>query len=200
MSELEYRTAEVVEVSFPKRTIELIVMPYEKPTVVPYRGRYVTEVCSRGAYDGIEQRKDVKVNLHHDIEQTCGRATAFHPSRAEGLVAELYLSRSARGQDALHDADDGLLGGSAAFALLVDENGTVYPDAEVWETRDMRRLNKLYLGHIALTPEPAYKDAEVLAVRKTVAVPAMPNREKLEVERLREEYAILDARYAVRQH
>lgn len=204
MSELEYRSAELVDVSYPKRTIELIVMPYENPTVVDYRGRLITEVCSRGAYDGIERRDDfVKVNLHHDVRQTCGRATRFHPSREEGLVAELYMSRSSAGEDALTMADEGLLGASAGFALLFDAHGHTYADAEVWETRDRRRLNRLYLGHIGLTPEPAYAGAKVLAVRHDAAdtnPSPLTNLERLELDRLRREYADLDARYGVAQH
>ena len=39
--------------SFPDRTIELIVMPYEQETIVS-TGRMIEEIVSRGAFDGIE--------------------------------------------------------------------------------------------------------------------------------------------------
>ena len=48
------RDAELVGVSFPARTIELIVMPlYEQaaPIKVPYAGRMVSETIARGAFD-----------------------------------------------------------------------------------------------------------------------------------------------------
>ncbi len=146
---LEYRAAQLGEVSFPKRQIELIVMPYETPTLVSYDNRVITEIVSRGAYDGIEERNNsVRVNRDHDVSRTCGRAVRFHPSRDEGLIAELYMARTTLGEETLTLADE-------------------------WETRNQRRLNKLYLGHIALTPEPAYETANVLAVRGTDNPPAV---------------------------
>ena len=91
--ELEYRSATQIGVSFPKRSIELIVMPYETETAVPYEGRVVREIVSRGAFDGIERRANrVRVNRDHDVTRTIGRALAFHPSREEGLVAELRIA------------------------------------------------------------------------------------------------------------
>jgi len=39
------------------------------------------------------------------------------------------------------------------------------PGGEKWEGRSLRRLSKLWLGHIAMTPDPAYESAQVLAVR-----------------------------------
>jgi len=197
--ELEYRSSQVASVSFPDRIIELIVMPYEHETVVPYHGRMVTEICSRGAYDGIESRNDrVRVNRDHDLGRTCGRAIAFHPSRAEGLVAELKISKTDVGEETLVLADDGVLDGSAGFALLRDAAGRMVPGAETWETRSRRRLNKLFLGHIALVPDPAYASATVLAVRGQQApgpVTPTPNLDRLELERLRAAYAAIDARY-----
>ncbi len=171
---LEYRAAQLGEVSFPKRQIELIVMPYETPTLVSYDNRVITEIVSRGAYDGIEERNNsVRVNRDHDVSRTCGRAVRFHPSRDEGLIAELYMARTTLGEETLTLADDGMLDASAGFRLLLDKQGRVVANAEVWETRNQRRLNKLYLGHIALTPEPAYETANVLAVRGTDNPPAV---------------------------
>jgi HK97 family phage prohead protease len=199
---LEYRSSEVVGVSFPDRVIELVVMPYEKAATVVHHGRVITEICSRGAYNGIQRRADkVKANRDHNLERLVGKAAAFHPSRQEGLVAELKISRTALGDETLELAGDGVLDASAGFALLADERGRVYPDAEVWENRSRRRLNRLHLGHIALVPEPAYETANVLAVRQRDDVkgdaPSTPNLDRLEIERLRAEYARLDERYSL---
>lgn len=210
--ELEYRTGrkegvEIVEVSYPQRSVELIVMPYETPTEVAHRGRMIEEIVTKGAYgNGIAGRKDIRVNRDHDVARTCGRAVKFHPSRQEGLVAELRIAKTDLGEETLELAADGLLDASAGFALQIDgETKKIKQGAEVWETRDRRRLNHLWLGHIALTPEPAYETANVLAVRHTehglvVAEAARPNLERLEVDRLREQYADLDRRYSVGQH
>lgn len=194
----EYRASELVDVSFPKRQIELIVMPYEQEALVPYGGRVVTEICSRGAYDGIEARNGrVRVNRDHDVARTVGRTVTFHPSRKEGLVAEVRISRTDLGEETLELAGDGVLDASAGFRLMLDQAGRVVPNAETWETRNRRRLNKLFLGHIALTPEPAYESANVLAVRQAepVTVGGSPNREKLRMLELQETYARIDAKY-----
>jgi HK97 family phage prohead protease len=171
---LEYRTATQIGVSFPKRTIELVVMPYEEEALVAYGDRMVTEVCSVGAFDGIERRANrVRVNRDHDLTRTVGRAVAFHPSRPDGLVAELRIAQTALGDETLQLADEEILDASAGFLPM--------PGGEVWETRSRRRLNKLWLGHIAMTPDPAYLGAGVLAVRNADtptpadAAPPTPN-------------------------
>lgn len=163
MMDLEYRSSEMVEVSFPKRTIEVIVMPYDQETVVEYRGRMIRESVAPGAFDGIEKRPNrVNVNRDHDITRHLGKAMSFHPSRVEGLVAELRIANTPLGDETLALADEGMLDASAAFAPIERRDGR---PGEEWPDRNRRRLTWLWLGHIAMTPEPAYKDARVLAVR-----------------------------------
>lgn len=156
--ELEYRSAQPIDVSWPRRTIELIVMPYEQETTVLHRGRPVVEVCDRHAWDGIERRANrVRANRDHDVTRTVGRALAFHPSREVGLVAELRIAQTPLGDETLTLAADEILDASAGFLPMAD--------GEVWESRDRRRLTRCWLGHIALTPDPAYEGANVLDVR-----------------------------------
>lgn len=201
-AELEFRSAEPIGVNFPKRLIELVVMPYETEAIVEYHGRLVTEVVSRGAYDGVEKRTSrVKVNLDHDARQAVGRTIALHPSREEGLVAEIRITRAPEGEPILIKADEGLLDASAGFRLML-EDGKIKPGAEVWESRERRRLNHLYLDHIALVPDPAYTDARVLAVRHARAESheeslPRPNLDRLEVEALRALSADIDRRYGL---
>lgn len=204
--EIEFRVAQLADVSFPNRTLELIVMPYETETTIAERGRLFTEIVSRGAFDGIESRNArVRVNRDHDVTRTVGRAVTFHPSRDEGLVAELRIANTDLGTETLSLADEGCLDASAGFGLLRKNGrtGPVVPNAETWETKDRRRLNHLYLAHIALTPDPAYETAQVLAVRSealsetpTGTPVATPNLDVLELERWRQELAVLDARYS----
>ena len=171
-TELRYRSAEQIGVSYPDRTIELIVMPYEKETVVAHQGRMVTEVCARGAFDGIERRANrIRVNRDHDVKRTCGRAVMFYPQRPEGLVAKVRIAQTELGDETLTLADEEMLDASAGFLPM--------PGGEKWETRSRCRLTKCWLGHIAMTPDPAYETARVLAVRhqeKTVDAerPATP--------------------------
>ncbi len=171
---IEWRAAAAVSaVDFADRIIELIVVPYEQETVVEYppgSGRLVMEQVARGAYDGVERRPGrVKANRDHDVTRTVGLARALHPSRAEGLIGEVYISATPLGDETLRLADDGVLGGSVAMA--------VRPSDQVWsEQRSRRRIVKAFLGHIAFVPDPAYVGAEVLTVRAAAtASPPAPD-------------------------
>ena len=185
----ERRVSEL-DVSFPDRTIELIVMPYEEETIVEHPERpgvAVVEVCSRGAYDGIERRANrIKVNRDHRDDRICGRALSLHPSREEGLVARLRIARTALGDETLELAADECLDASAGFRPM--------PGGLRWETRSRCRLLKCFLGHIAMVGEGAYVGAKVLAVREAQRAsgkPATPNLDRLRAEMLRERYGSL---------
>lgn len=158
---LEFRLASSpLDVRFAERIIEAVVMPYDNETsVLLANGRWITESIAPGAFDGVERRANrIKVNRDHDVSQTVGRVVALHPSRSEGLVAEMRIGRGAAGDEALDYADEGILDCSAGFAP--------FPGGETWmENRSRRRITKAYLGHVALVPEPAYENANVLAVR-----------------------------------
>lgn len=178
-----------LDVSFPERIIELVVMPYEEETVVehPQRpGVAVVEICTRGAYDGIERRANrVKVNRDHSEQRIVGRALTLHPSRAEGLVGRLRIAKTALGDETLELAADDCLDASAGFRPM--------PGGLRWETRSRCRLLKCFLGHIAMVGEGAYPGARVLAVRDAVRVerPLTPNLDRLRAEMLRERYGSL---------
>jgi len=205
MTEVEFRQAQIAEVNYPGRTIELVVMPYEKPTLISQAGHTFTEIVTRGAFDGVEQRtSQVKVNRGHVLDAVVGKTLALHPSREEGLVAELRISRTDLGEETLVLADDGILDASAGFGLMRKNGrtGPVVPRAEEWEDRDTRRLNHLFLHHIAMTPDPAYEDAKVLAVRAAVspqdaeiASDATPNMDRLALRDLLAREAAVDRVY-----
>jgi HK97 family phage prohead protease len=186
---LRYRSATQIGMSFPKRTIELVVMPYEEESLVPHPAdpkRMVTEVMSRGAFDGIERRANrVRVNRDHDLKRTVGRALTFWPSREEGLVAELKIAQTELGDETLVLAEDGILDASAGYLPMAG--------GEKWETRNRMRINKAWLGHIAMTPDPAYETARVLAVRNAARLeaeprPATPNLDVVRGWQLAERY------------
>lgn len=175
-SPVELRTTVDFEVRWADRTIELVAMPYDAEAAVVVHGRAVTESCARGAFDGVEKRANrVKVNRDHDYQRTVGRAVALHPSRTEGLVTELRIAKTALGDETLALADDRALEASVGFAVM--------PGGERWlEGRSRRRLERLFLDHIAMVPEGAY-NAQVLDVR-TVPVPtvepvATPNMDEV---------------------
>jgi HK97 family phage prohead protease len=169
--ELWIRTAQLVDVSFADRTIELIVIPYDTPTLVGYNGRMVHETVRRGSFDGIERRANrVRVNREHERMQTVGRAVAFHPSRDEGLVSEVKIARTPLGDETLELAADGCLDASAGFLPMAG--------GMRWLERSAYEVTKAWLGHIAMTSEPAYEGARVLSVRSADGDPplsATPN-------------------------
>jgi HK97 family phage prohead protease len=157
--ELEYRSvATALEVRHPDRVIELIAAPYEEEARVflPRLQRWVVETFARGAFAGVGGR--VTVNKAHDVEAPLGYARAFHPNDPRGLVAELRIASTSAGNDALELAAEGLLGASVGFGVL--------PGGEEYtEGRSRRRITKAKVAHIALTGDPAYTGAQVLAVR-----------------------------------
>lgn len=187
---LEYRHAAggLLDVRFKDRVIDLIVIPYSQPASVLDRrsGRMVTETIEPGSFDGVERRANrVKVNRAHDVEQVLGRALVLHPADRRGLRAELKISRTTAGDEALELAADGALDASAGFRPM--------PGGELWNRgRTERSITRAYLGHIALTGDPAYDGAEVLSVRtsadtatgqpSTVNRPATPNLDRVRLE------------------
>jgi HK97 family phage prohead protease len=178
MTELvEYRTAGTLEVRHAQRIIDLIAVPYDEPTEVQRRGRWVTESVSPEASTGVPG--DVTVNRAHDREQPLGRVVALRPNDPRGLRAELRISRTAAGNDVLELADDGLLSASIGFSPL----------AEDWSAdRRTVKVTKAKLVHIALTGDPAYEGAKVLAVRTAPdgepARVATPNLDRIRLELL----------------
>lgn len=206
--EVEHRSAKVGEVSFPERTIDVIVIPYETPTIIESGRHTFEEIVSRGAFGNVQQRAGgrIKVFRDHEYRQPVGYVKTLYPNRDEGLLAKLLISRTDDGEETLVLADDGVLDASAGFGLLRDKDGHVKHGAAVWETRNRRRLNHLWLDHVALVPDPAYPTANVLAVRAAERPSAAadgrgpvltPNRDVLAAQRLEALYADLDRRYGL---
>jgi phage head maturation protease len=196
---IEIRAAgPVVQVRYPERIVELVAVPYDTPATVDVAGRAVSEEVAPGAFDGIERRAGrVKAFLGHPDPDTSdqrqarsvGKVVAFHPSRGEGLVAEIHIGRGVTGtgvdrDQVLDDAADGILDASIGFGVL--------PGDSHWsEGRSRRRIVKAFLDHIALVTDPAYVTANVLAVRRHAAAGeriATPNLDRVRDWLLEERY------------
>lgn len=188
---LEFRSARTVDVRFPERIITIVCVPYDEETAVWHKGKWIAESFAPGSFDGVERRANrVKVNREHNILDTIGRAVAFHPSRSEGLVADLKIGRTQLADESLELASEGALDASVAFAPM--------PGHEHWtENRTKRRFTKAFLGHVALTADPAYEGAQVLAVRSVPGSldvveaprPATPNLDMVLAERALRDYS-----------
>jgi HK97 family phage prohead protease len=184
---VETRAASSLEVRFADRIIEVVAVPYDEPTKVMIRDRWVDETVTRGAFEGVQMRaREFKVNRAHDSERPIGWVSKLKPRDDRGLVAEIGPVLNTRdGDDALELAAEGLLGASIGFQVR-------HPGDETWSTdRRSRRITKAWLDHIALTGAPAYAGAKVLAVRTAdpaVAV-ATPNLDRVLAELLAERYS-----------
>lgn len=179
--QLEYRVATPVGVRHLERVIDLIACPYNETARVFRRrqARWVDEEFDRGAFAGVSG--DVFVNRAHDVERPLGRVIRFHPGDERGLRTELRIAKTAEGDDVLELADEGLLSASVGFAIPAG--------GERWsEDRSRVKVTKALLEHIAMTADPAYTQARVLAVRSNAdgAAPsvrvATPNLDRLRLE------------------
>jgi HK97 family phage prohead protease len=185
-----YRDAETLDVNFPQRTIDLIVIPYNEEAHVAINGRMVYESVLPGSFDGIEKRAGrIRVNRDHERQRTVGRALRFHPEDERGLIARVKISRTPLGDETLELAADETLDASAAFRPT--------EGAVDWVDKTHVRYSHCWLGHIAMTPEPAYDGARVLAVRAADGEPepvdraATPNLDAVRAVILEQRYSLI---------
>ncbi|MGC2380726.1 MAG: HK97 family phage prohead protease [Mycobacterium sp.] len=170
MSNTEIRSAavaEVLEVDWPDRTIVTVAAPYERPAPVMggqgfgRPGEIWSEVFCRLAFASLTKSAQlVTVNRDHDKQRTVGKVLTFRDEPA-GLVAELKVAKTQLGDETLALADDGVLGASVGFAARPS-------DQQLDRTTKTRRIRRAYLDHLALVPDPAYREAKVLSVRSAV--------------------------------
>lgn len=177
---LEYRKAQTLEVRHPERLIELIAVPYDEETRVMHHGRWITETVAPGSFANVrDEDRDIRVNRGHDLERPLGRVVALHPNDRRGLRAAVKIVKTPAGDEVLELAGDDLLGASVGFAP--------YPGGEDYSPdRTQRRITSAFLGHIALTGDPAYQGAKVLSVRtatEQAAVSATPLLDAILTER-----------------
>lgn len=155
---VELRSAQVASVDFTDRTIELIAVPYDEETVVPYRDSVIRESVAPGAFSGVETRNDhVTANRDHDYARTIGKVIEYRHDDPRGLVTKVYVSDTPLGDETLRLASDGVL--KASVGMVVRRSDQVIRDG-------LRRIKRAFLDHVALVPNPAYRGAGVLAVRQ----------------------------------
>ena len=158
---LEMRLAVAVgDVKESQRLIEVVAVPYEQPAPIQYRGEMWLESFMRGGLDGISERQaPIMVNREHTRGDTVGKVLQWWPERTEGLVAEVRVAKTNRGDETLALAEEGMIRASIGFG--------VRPRDQVLDRQAMtRRISKAFVDHLSLVEDPAYVGAEVLAVRE----------------------------------
>ena len=173
--EIYLRTAATLEVRHPERVVDLLAAPYDQDANVMHRGRWIVETIAPGAFNGVAG--DVFVNRAHDRERPLGRVVRFHPNDRRGLRAELRISKTREGDEVLELADDGLLSASVGMQPILEEYSA---------DGARRRITRARLDHVALTGNPAYVGARVLAVRNVDTEPVAriptPNLDRVRLE------------------
>lgn len=174
--EVETRSKGVAvdNVDFGQRIITVIAVPYEQPTMVPFRGEVWNEVFSRSAFNGIETRQRripataslVVPNPNHEKGHLVGRVIEARADSEVGLLADVKISRTAVGDETLQLASDEALSASVGF-LIKDP----YRDQELDRRSKTRRINRAFLDHLAFVGEPAYEGAKILSMRSEGDLP-----------------------------
>jgi HK97 family phage prohead protease len=182
---VEYRHAALGDVNHSERIIEMVAVPYEEEATVEYRGELWDESFLRGAFDGVETRTDpIRANRDHDTTRLVGQAIAFHPSRDEGLVAEVRIAKTVLGDETLALAEERMVDLSVGFGVRGSDQVL---------NRPKRLIKRAFLDHISFVAAPAYAGAKVLAVRARDDVDAA-ELPRLETPNLNEVMAWLQAR------
>ena len=156
-------------------------MPYDEEARVTYQGRSIVETIAPGAFAGVTS--PVKVNMAHDYERPIGRVAKFHPNDPRGLRTELRVVNTRTGDDVLEP------GGRGPPPARRSASCPAGRRAVPTEGRTRRRITRAMLDHIALTGDPAYLGAKVLAVRaaggdERPARVETPNLDRIRLERL----------------
>lgn len=163
---VEVRSAGTVgEVDRRERIIDLVVVPYNEITEVPYNGQMIEESVLPGAFAGIEVRdanRDRFVVYRDHYGSPVGMARSVKDT-SDCLVASVRISPTTLGDDTLVLAEEGVLQPSVGMR--------VYPKDQRWSLGNRRRqITRAMLDHIALVPQQAYVGARVLAVRSADGV------------------------------
>jgi phage head maturation protease len=91
------------------------------------------------------------------MQRLVGKALELDPWNEAGLVGTVRITKTPLGHETMTLAEEGILDVSAAFQIA--------SKGESWPRTGLRRITRANLHHIALTPDPAYPGAKVLATR-----------------------------------
>ena len=118
-------------------------------------------VFEAGSIDIADVSK-IKLLSQHDVKKPVGRMVAAE-TRADGIYATFKLSRSTGGNDALIQAQEGLVSGLSVGAEVIASKPS--RDGHIVVTAAK-------LKEVSLVTEPAFKSAQVLEIAAEEVIPA----------------------------
>jgi HK97 family phage prohead protease len=121
------------------------------------------EVFEPGAFDSLDgtDPQRVRVNRDHDRSAVVGSVIRFDTHDHRGLVAEVRIARTDRGDETLQLAAERML-----FALI--GFGIRRGGEQLDHVNRRRRVTSARLDYVSLVMSPAYSGARVLAVRSAI--------------------------------
>jgi len=148
------------------RTLCGIAVPFDTYALVPHPNnneRTANESFTNGAFTRtIQQRaQKVKAKFMHNQSVILGAATLLE-QRQEGLYVELRISKTREGDEALELVKDGALD---SFSI-----GYI-PLQTRWSDKDTFTVTEAFLAEVSVVDFPAYKGADIMAVRSELTVP-----------------------------
>jgi HK97 family phage prohead protease/HK97 family phage major capsid protein len=126
-------------------------------------------VFEAGSIDVTDISK-IKLLSQHDMKKPVGRMTAAEV-RPDGIYATFKLSRSTGGNDALIQAQEGLVSGLSIGAEVIASK----PSRDGHTVVSSARLKE-----VSLVTEPAFKSAQVLEIAAEEVIPAEPTQPESE--------------------
>jgi HK97 family phage prohead protease len=132
-------------------------------------------VFEAGSIDVTDISK-IKLLSQHDMKKPVGRMTAAEV-RPDGIYATFKLSRSTGGNDALIQAQEGLVSGLSIGAEVIASKPSRDGHIVVSSAR---------LKEVSLVTEPAFKSAQVLEIAAEEVLPAEQVQQESEPEKVEE--------------
>ena len=154
----EVRTTQDFQVDPERRTVTGLMLPWGSIGDNGWAKWRFTE----GSVYWPDQISRVKLNLHHDSTDLVGVATRLQDA-SRGLVGTFKLGRSPAADQALQDAEDGILDGFSVEVTFDDIDGW-QPDPT---DESVRLVHHATLRGAALTGTPAFDDARLTTVKAT---------------------------------
>jgi HK97 family phage prohead protease len=157
-----YIEASSIECSEERREISGLIVPMGTGEVGSTNlGGAVFEA---GSID-VSDISKIKLLSQHDMKKPVGRMTAAEV-RPEGIYATFKLSRSTGGNDALIQAQEGLVSGLSIGAEIIASKPSRAGHMVVTAAK---------LREVSLVTEPAFKSAQVLEIAAEEVIPAEEN-------------------------